>query len=145
LIVDTSALRAVLLKETEALQFATAMTGASIVTVEQAMLPRRGFRVDGSGGGLTEIALCEQEAPAWFRYWPTEFARGFQPLGDHDFGVGDGFLAGGAIGGASCKFRHIGDEGIVIGAPIENDLVLCHSGSGTSLYRMIIPRTCFTW
>ena len=44
----------------------------------------------------------KQEAALGFGDGASELAGGFEPLGDDDFDVGEGVLAGGAVGRAAC-------------------------------------------
>src|SRR5712671_2804282 len=64
-----------------------------------------------------------------FRNGASEFPSGFQPFGDHYFGVGKGFLPSGTIRCAASQLRHLGYKRLIFVTPIEDDLVLCHSAS----------------
>src|ERR1017187_3726927 len=80
-------------------------------------------------------SLSSKHQPALgFRDGPPEFARGFQPLGDHDFGVGKGFLPRAAVGRAASQFRHFRDKRLILVAPVQDDLVFGHSAPSASLY-----------
>ena len=48
-------------------------------------------------------SLCEQKPAPWFRDGAAQFPRGLEPLSDADFGVGEHFLAGGAVCGATAS------------------------------------------
>jgi hypothetical protein len=98
-----------------------------------------------AGRKIPDTGILRGQKPAGrFRNGAAQFPRGFQPLRDDDFGVCEGFLTSGAVGGAASQLGDYGDERLVLAAPVENDLVLCHSDSGTSLYRMTTLRTCLT-
>ena len=81
-----------------------------------------GFVRDGDRGGVGP-ASGEDEPAFGFGDVAAEFAGGLDPLVDGDFGLGDGFLAGGSVGGAAGEFGDLGDEGLVVVAPVEDDLV----------------------
>ena len=53
----------------------------------------------------------------------VEGDRGFDPLGDDDLGVCDGFLVGGAIGHAAGEFGDFNEEGLVFLAPVDDEFV----------------------
>jgi hypothetical protein len=93
---------------------------------------------DGLGGGLGLLLsagsrLRRTEGGLGVPGWGGLIHVRFKPLGDDDFGVCEGFLTGGAVGGTSSEFGNFGDEGFVFVAPVENDLVFGHSGLATSL------------
>jgi len=90
--------------------------------------------------------ISREQQPAFgFGDRATHFARCLDPLRDDNFGVRQRLLARWAVGGATRQFRHLRKEGLVLVAPIENDLVLRHSVPSPSLYRKMTFRTCLTW
>lgn len=54
---------------------------------------------------------------------PAELRRGFDPLLDDRFDVGESFAVGLAVRRAAGQLRDFRDEGLVFFAPIDNDLV----------------------
>ena len=53
----------------------------------------------------------------------SEGLGGFDPLGDDDFGVGDGFFVGGPVGHAAGEFRDFDEEGLIFFAPVDDEFV----------------------
>src|SRR2546423_11792541 len=89
---------------------------------------------------------CESrvgEFSAWFGNRPAEFARGFDPLVDDDFGVSDSFRIGLSVRHAAGQFRHFDNETVVFLAPI-NDQFVTRRHSMSILYFKSSSRTCFT-
>src|SRR5712691_2956835 len=66
---------------------------------------------------------CESgvsEFPARLGNRATEFARGFDPLVDDDFGVRDGFRIGLTVRDAPGQFRYFDNESVVFLAPVND-------------------------
>lgn len=59
---------------------------------------------------------------------PAQHARRLDPLADDPLGVGESGLVGGAVRGTAGQLRDFGDEGLVLGAPIEHDLIMGLTG-----------------
>ena len=78
--------------------------------------------------------LRKQQAALGFGYGPAKLARGLDPFGDHDLRVGECFLPCRTIGRTARKLGNFGDERVILGTPIQNDLVLRHRRSSVSLY-----------
>lgn len=71
---------------------------------------------------LVRRALGEQKSAFRLRDGATDFAGGFNPLLDDGFRVLQSLYASAAVRGAPRQFRDFGDEGLVVSAPVEDDL-----------------------
>src|SRR4051812_6979364 len=96
-------------------------------------------------GELATPVSGEQESS--LRLWnrAAEFAGGFDPFLHYDFHVLESFQAGIAVRGAPGQLRDFRDKRVVLGAPVEDDLVFRHWIPPATLYRTTIARTCLTW
>jgi hypothetical protein len=83
------------------------------------------------------------EFAAWLRNGPAEFARGFDPFVNDDFGVCDCFSISLAVGHAAGELGNLDNETVVFLAPV-NDQFVTRSYSMSILYFKSISRTCFT-
>jgi len=72
----------------------------------------------------------------------AELFRRFDPEANGLLRAGQRRLLGGTVCGAPKEFWHLSHKGLVLFAPINDDLVLVHS---TSLSRYFKARTCCTW
>ena len=73
-------------------------------------------KVRPRGSGVGEFAFG-------FGDGASEGLGGFDPLGDDDFGVGDGFFVGGSVGHAAGEFRDFDEEGLIFFAPVDDEFV----------------------
>ena len=71
---------------------------------------------------------CATRRPSPPRLWDGTAKLGgrFDPLLDHRLGVGDCLLVGRPICGTPREFRHLSDEGLIVIAPIDGDLISNH-------------------
>ena len=75
---------------------------------------------------LVNGLLSEGQAAARGGDGAAEFFGGFDPFLDDDFDVGERFLVGLSVGGATGKFGDFGDKGFVSLTPVDDDLVSRH-------------------
>ena len=68
--------------------------------------------------------LGEDEAAFGLGDGPAEHGVGFDPLLDDDFDVGEGIAVGFTVHRAAGEFRDLGDESLVLRAPVNDDLIL---------------------
>jgi hypothetical protein len=66
----------------------------------------------------------EDEPSSRFGNRAAEFARCLDPLSNDDLNVRQGLLVRRAIGRAARQFRDLGNERLILLAPMQNDLVL---------------------
>jgi hypothetical protein len=68
--------------------------------------------------------LGEDEAAFGLGDGSAELDGGFDPLLDDDFDVGEGFAVGFSVRRAAGEFRDLGDESLVLLAPVNDHLIL---------------------
>jgi hypothetical protein len=66
----------------------------------------------------------KQESAPWFGDRTAELTRCLDPLSNDDLNVRQGFLVRRAIGRAAREFGYLGNERLILLAPMQNDLVL---------------------
>src|SRR5579859_364189 len=71
--------------------------------------------------GGVYCALREVQSAARRGDGAAELSGGFDPLLDDDFYVGESFLVGLSVGGATGKFRDLGDKSLVGLTPINDN------------------------
>ena len=52
-----------------------------------------------------------------------EVFGGFDPLGDDDLGIGNGFFISGSVGHAAGEFGYFDEEGLIFFAPVDDEFV----------------------
>lgn len=90
----------------------------------------------------TAEASCKGQSP--LRLWdrPTKFGGGFDPLLGDGVSGGEGVGLGGAVGHAAGQLGDLGDEGLVVFAPVDDDFVF--HGSSPRPCLVMIPLACLT-
>src|SRR5512144_2195301 len=87
--------------------------------------------------------LGEHQPAPRLRDGAAELGGGLDPLGHNRFEIAQCLAMGLAIGHAAWQFRSLGDECLILGAPVNDDFVL-QAHYGSSLYLRITLRTCRT-
>ena len=85
------------------------------------------------------------QAPFGLWYRATQSLGSFYPFLDDQVGILEGNLPGRPISRTARQLWHLGDEGLVFIAPIDDNFVLRHRFSSAILYFKIKLRTCLTW
>ncbi|SPE29794.1 hypothetical protein SBA2_460009 [Acidobacteriia bacterium SbA2] len=70
--------------------------------------------------------LREDKTSFGLRNWPTELGGGVDPLSDDDFDIGEGLSIGIPVSRAAREFWNLGNESMVLIAPVNDYLIFRH-------------------